>query len=592
MMNSKNNIFACVAFTCLSTFLISLCATTQVQAQEPGGRWQPQVEIPWNRYYSYAELLEHMERLRQAYPEFVEFIDIGYSFEGRPMRVMVLTNRATGSHEEKVGMWVDGNVHGNEVQGGEAAIYLAWWLLEHYTDNARAKDLLDRRVFYILPAQNPDGRDHWLQQANTPHSSRTGTTPTDNDRDGLFDEDDYDDLDGDGEILLMRKQVPLGQGTHRLDRDDPRIMLPVSGKQQGDWIILGMEGVDNDGDGRINEDGLGGYDMNRNWPSDWQPHHIQGGAGDYPFSYPETAAIGNFIIQRPNIAAVQSFHNTGGMILRGPGDESVRYPRADVRTYDTLGEEGELMLPFYRYMIIHKDLYTVHGGFVNWTYEGLGIFSFTNELWTSQQYFGKDRERTGGWFSSNTRNQLEFDDSVNLGELFVDWHSYDHPFYGAIEIGGFKRQHGRVAPSFMIEEMIHRNAMFCARHAEEIAQVTMEKPQVEDLGDGLFRISVDLVNSQLMPSRSAMAAKHQIGTPDVVELSGENIQVLVGGLVRDRFRPERMTPILLEPARLRLENGVPGHGRITVSWLLRGSGEFNIRYQAEKADSAEETGIL
>ena len=31
------------------------------------------------------------------------------------------------------------------------------------------------------------------------------------------------------------------------------------------------------------------------------------------------------------------------------------------------------MLPFYRYMIIHADLYTVHGGFVNWTSEGLGI---------------------------------------------------------------------------------------------------------------------------------------------------------------------------------------------------------------------------
>ena len=591
-MNISKNILSRVGWSCLSLTLITLCATPTLQAQDAGGRWQPKVEIPWNRYYAYAELLEHMERLRVAYPEFVEFIDIGQSFEGRPMRVMILTNRATGAHEDKAGMWVDGNVHGNEVQGGEAAVYLAWWLLEHYADNERAKELLDSRVFYILPAQNPDGRDHWFNQANTQSSSRTGTTPTDNDRDGLFDEDDYDDLDGDGEILSMRKQVPMGRGTHRLDIDDPRIMIPVSGKQQGDWIMLGREGIDNDGDGRINEDGLGGYDMNRNWPSDWQPNHIQYGAGDYPFSYPEPAAIGNFIIHRPNIAAVQSFHNSGGMILRGPGDPGVKYPRSDIRAYDALGAEGELMLPFYKYMIIHADLYTVHGGFVNWTYEGLGIFSFTNELWNTPQYWGKDREQNGNWFSSNTTQQLEFSDSVNLGELFVDWHSYNHPLYGAIEIGGFKRQHGRVAPSFMIEEMLHRNAMFCARHAEEIAKVSIEKPEVEDLGDGLYRVSIDLVNSQLMPSRSGMAAENHIGTPDIVELSGEDIQVIAGGTQRDRFHPELMQPTILEPARLRLENGVPGHGRITVAWLVRGSGDFTIRYSAEKADSAEETGIL
>jgi len=561
-------------------------------AQEAGGRWEPQVEIPWNRYYSYEELLSHMQTLKQAYPEMVDIVTIGESFEGRPMQVMILTNKATGSDRDKVAMWVDGNVHGNEVQGGEATIYLAWWLLEHYGDNERATKLLDTRVFYLLPSQNPDGRDHWFASANTASSSRTGVAPTDNDQDGLYDEDDADDLDGDGEILSMRKKVPLGQGSFRLDRDDPRIMERVSGEQLGDYVMLGQEGIDNDGDGRINEDGKGGYDMNRNWPSDWQPNHIQFGAGEYPFSYPETAAIGRFILDHPNIAAVQSFHNSGGMILRGPGDESVSYPRADVQVYDSIGEEGELMLPFYRYMIIYKDLYNVHGGFVNWTYEGLGIFSFTNELWASPQYWGKDRERTGGWWSGNTRQQLEFNDSVALGDLYVDWHTYQHPLYGEVEIGGFKRQHGRVAPSFMIEEMLHRNAMFCARHAEEIGSVTMEAPQVESLGNGLWRINVDLVNSAKMPSRSAMAAQQHIGTPDLLTLEGNGITVLAGGLSRDRFHPERMGSVVREPARIQLANGVPGQGRITVSWLVQGEGDFRIAYSAVQADETETQGKL
>ncbi|MDA0668264.1 MAG: M14 family metallopeptidase [Planctomycetota bacterium] len=573
----------------------AVCATSfSLFAQEEGGRWEPKVEIPWNRYYTHGELLDNMKRLQKAYPKFVKIVDIGESYEGRPMRVMVLTNQKTGKDIDKPAMWVDGNVHGNEVQGGEAAIYLAWWLLEHYDTNERAQNLLDSRTFYILPSQNPDGRDHWFNSANTQSSSRTGTTPTDNDRDGLFDEDDMDDLDGDGEILTMRKKVALGQGTHRLDQDDPRILVPVQGEQQGDYLVLGQEGIDNDGDGRVNEDGKGGYDMNRNWPSDWQPNHLQYGAGDFPFSYPETANVGRFILAHPNIAAVQSFHNSGGMLLRGPGADYVSYPPADIRTYDALGEEGELILPFYNYLIIYKDLYNVHGGFVNWTYEGLGIFSFTNELWASQQYWGKDRERTGGWFTSNTIQSLEFSDSVNLGELYVDWHSFDHPEHGEIEIGGFKRQHGRVAPSFMIEEMIHRNALFCARHAEEIADVSMEAPVVEDLGNGLYRITVDMVNSALMPSRSAMAAQNEIGTPDHVVLQGKNLQVLVGGTLssRDRFRPERLNSMLRNPATVQLEGGVPGHGRILVSWLVRGSGKFTVEYTAQKAENSATEGEL
>ncbi len=45
------------------------------------------------------------------------------------------------------------------------------------------------------------------------------------------------------------------------------------------------------------------------------------------------------------------------------------------------------MLPFYRYMVIWKDLYSVFGGFTTWAYEDLGIISFTNEMWNTDQYF-------------------------------------------------------------------------------------------------------------------------------------------------------------------------------------------------------------
>ncbi|HEX9794021.1 MAG TPA: M14 family metallopeptidase [Planctomycetota bacterium] len=576
-------------FRTLAVTAALAAATAAAAAQDAGGRWQPRVEIAWNRYYDYDEILGLVDQLHAAWPGYVQVETIGESWEGRPMKVMTLTNHATGPHDAKPAMWVDGNVHGNEVQGAEAALYLAWWLLEHQEDNPRARALLDTRTFYILPSQNPDGRDHWFHAANTASSSRSGVKPYDSDRDGQVDEDGYDDLDGDGEITQMRKRVPLGEGTHRQDPDDPRVLVPVRGEQLGDWLMLGSEGLDNDGDGRINEDGPGGYDMNRNWPTDWQPNHIQGGAGDYPFSYPETRAIGDFLLAHPNVAAVQSFHNAGGMLLRGPGSSDVAaYPRADEAVYDEIGQEGEFMLPFYRYMVIWRDLYTVHGGFVNWTYEGLGIFSFTNELWAGAQL-------TGGAAAPDARRgstQMQFNDSVLLGDAYSDWKPFEHPLYGSVEIGGFKRQAGRVAPSFMIEEMLHRNAMFCARHAEEIAELAFEEPVVERLGGDVWRVTATLRNSRTMPSRSALAAEKHIGMPDRLTLAGPGVKVLAGGLQRDRWRPERLELAEREPARLLLERGVPGHGRVTASWIVQGSGAFTLGYQAEKSADVTAAGKL
>ena len=73
-------------------------------------------------------------------------------------------------------------------------------------------------------------------------------------------------------------------GRFKLSPDDPRLLVPVKPGEKGEYELLGLEGIDNDGDGLINEDPPGGYDMNRNWPADWQPDHIQGGAGDFPLS--------------------------------------------------------------------------------------------------------------------------------------------------------------------------------------------------------------------------------------------------------------------------------------------------------------------
>jgi len=546
---------------------------------------KPKVEIPFNRLYDYDEILAHFRRLNEAHPHFTRIETIGRSFEGRPMVVFTIANPETGPEEKKAAMWVDGNVHGNEVQGSEAALYLAWYLLEHSDDLPKAQELLDRRVFYILPSQNPDGRAYWFREANTSSTSRSGTRPLDNDRDGLLDEDGPNDLDGDGHLVQMRKRVP--DGNWRLDPDDPRVMVPVERGKTGDFVMLGLEGIDDDGDGRVNEDGPGGYDMNRNWPSDWQPNYVQFGAGDYPLCFPETRAIADFLLAHPNVAAAQSFHNSGGMILRGPGAQSREgdTPAADVSVYDALARDGEFMLPFYRYMVIWKDLYTVHGGFVNWTYEGLGIFSFSNELWADEQYAGRKE-------GLDSKARLKWNDLLMLGEEFVDWHPFEHPQYGTIEIGGFKKMTGRVPPPWMIEEMCHRNALFCLMHADEMPLPAIEPLEAERIGDSTYAVTAVVRNERTIPTRSSRAAQKGIGRPDLLRIEGPAVEVLAGGRLRDRFRPESVDLVEHEPGRLVLERGIGSHARERFRWIVRGTGTVTVTFDAEKGGAVSATATL
>ena len=369
----------------LALLAMPFAAAAPASAQD---RIPSKSELRFDHYRDFETLVAESKALAAAHPELLTYVELGTSSEGRPVFALVLNNPRTGTDTAKPAIYIDGNIHGNEIQASETVLYTAWYLAEQYGRNPRLTELVDRTAWYFLPCLNPDGRANWFRAQNSPHSSRTGMAPTDDDRDGVADEDGPDDLDGDGSIGMMWRRDP--NGTHRRSELDPNLMERVEPEvradgtiRRGEWSMAGQEGIDNDGDGQINEDGPGGYDMNRNWPAGWQPDHVQGGAGDWPFSYPETEAVGRFIQTKPNIAAGQSYHNTGGMILRGPGTPSRENAYArDRGAYDLIAKAGEEMLPGYRSLVIHADLYTVHGGFVNYLSETLGIVSFTNELWT------------------------------------------------------------------------------------------------------------------------------------------------------------------------------------------------------------------
>lgn len=524
------------------------------------------VDVEWNRFYNSAGLAAILEKLHRAFPDLTRLYSIGKSIEGRDLWCLEVTAFKVGDSTRKPGMYIDGNIHGNEVQAGEVVAYTAWYFLHQYGRLDKVTDLLDHCVFYLIPTINPDGRDHWFHQAHNPHSSRTGVKPVDDDGDGLADEDDTDDLNGDRSIVQMRVRDPNGRWKPHPQYPE-YLVVQAQPDEPGEFTLLGSEGLDNDGDGRVNEDPVGGYDMNRDWAWDWQPDYIQPGAMEYPFSLPETRAISEFVIAHPNIAAAQSYHNAGGMILRGPGREGGMVQPADESVARFIASRGEQMLPFYRSMITWKDLYTVWGGEVDWFYAARGVVTYTTELWSTRNQY---RKQDG----PSREEEAAFLKYVLLGDGVVKWQEFEHPTYGKIELGGMKKNWGRTPPSFLLEEECHRNMAFTAYHADQMPRLRWGDVKVERLSDGLFKVWVTIENDRMIPTRLEQDVKHHISPPDVVSVSGDQVKVLSSGIVTDRYF-NRVQPSVRRPERVEV-NTIPGMQAVRVQFILSGQGKFRV----------------
>ena len=562
-------------FFSLLTIHYSLLAQTPDQLFKAAGTpVNPKVAVSWNRYNDHAAITEICKKIAAAYPGLAKLESIGKSYKGRDIWCLTITDFKKGNPDSKPGMYIDGNIHSNEIQGAEFSLYTAWYLTETFADTKFVQELLADKVFYIVPTINPDGRDSYFHEPNTGSSPRSGVIPVDNDRDGQVDEDGYDDLDGDNEVLMMRRKNPNGR--LRVDPSDPRRMIQVGPDERGEYEMLGLEGKDNDGDGVVNEDGYTfEYDPNRDWGWGWQPNYIQNGAYKYPFSIPENRAVMEFVMKHPNIAGAQSYHNAGGMILRGPGDPTdlVTYNAQDVQVYDVIAKKGEELIPGYRYLVVYKDLYSAYGGELDWFYGGRGIYTYSNELWTPYLYFNKDATR-----DPQDNSSFQFDRYLLFKDAFVDWHEYDHPTYGKIEIGGFKKNFGRAHPGFLLESDAHRNMSFTIYHAYHTPKLSIDTVMEKDLGDGLKELTAVISNKRIMPTHSSQDLKYKIERPDQITLSGATV---VAGMIVENADLNLTTEQKNNPATIAVRN-IPGLGVVKVRWIVQGGGKYTVTVDSKK----------
>jgi hypothetical protein len=232
----------------------------------------------------------------------------GTTLGGREVWVVTVGAMSGPDLDTRPGVLVVGNLEGDHLVGSHLALDALRYILDN-RDDEDVKRMLDTQVLYFFPRLNPDGAEVYF--ASVKAARKTNALPWDEDNDGRLDEDGPDDLNGDGLITVMRVADP--GGAYMIDPSDERALKRAdASKGEAGAFKVYFEGIDNDGDGFINEDGPGGVDLNRNFQHAYP--YWQGDAGPHMVSEVESRAVMDFAIAHRNIAAVLTFGQTDNLV--------------------------------------------------------------------------------------------------------------------------------------------------------------------------------------------------------------------------------------------------------------------------------------
>ncbi len=260
-------------------------------------------------YHDYDALTDALRGVVRSHSNLARMESLGKTLERRDIWMVEVANRQGTPVEERPALLIVANLEGDQVVGSELALRTVAHLLTNYAADSAVKERLDSHVVYVFPRLNPDGAEHMF--AATRDGRRTNGRAYDDDNDGRIDEDGPEDLNGDGLITVMR--VADLSGAYAVHPDEPRLMKKAEAAkgEVGSYEIY-WEGVDNDGDGFINEDGPGGVDLNRNFQHEYP--YYEPDAGPHMVSEVESRALMDFVIAHRNIALVLAYGASDNLV--------------------------------------------------------------------------------------------------------------------------------------------------------------------------------------------------------------------------------------------------------------------------------------
>ena len=514
---------------------------------------------------------QNIDALSREYPSICTIKSLVKTAGGKDIWVLTI---GTGNKDSKPGIAVFGGVEGNHLLGKELALGFAVSLLEE-SSSSEIKGLLDKITFYVFPDVSPDATEQFFSDLK--YERTVNAWSTDDDRDFVFDEDPYEDLNKDGYITLIRVKDPSGKFTESDEDKRVMVMADLSEGQSGSYLIY-SEGIDNDKDDSFNEDGAGGVNFNRNFTFNYEEFGLN--AGMYPMSEPETKAVADFLFDRFNIYTVFTFgpqdnlgqpmkaserqgaatpsgigQGTGQGMRQGMGrgqgmERGDRKITSIMRTDETI---NKLVSNKYHEITGAKGApvtKTTLGNFMEWAYFHYGRYSFSTPAWWFPVEKGKSTEVAF----------LKFAEKNKINDVFVPWTEIKHPDFPGkkTEVGGIKPFALINPPADTLSDLITKNYKFITAIAAMHPELEFLDIKTENAGENIFRISLKLHNKGIF-STCAEIGKNNMWTR-IMRIS---LEPVVGQSFLSGQKVQRIDPL-------------EGDQSAEFNWLINGKGSVKV----------------
>ncbi|MDP8243651.1 MAG: M14 family metallopeptidase [Candidatus Hinthialibacter antarcticus] len=543
-----NPFVTCVVSLAAAMFIASVFANEAMPAFSP-----------------YRDLTQEVKSLSQHHSKLVHLHSLAKSNQGRDVWVLELGGGDKDERLLRPAMLVVGDVEGDRLAGGEAALAFAESLV---ADENQSR--LGEVVVYIIPRLNPDASERYFAKPLLQRNSNF--TPYDDDRDGFTDEDAPQDINGDGLVSWMR--IEDADGALMLHPNDDRVLIeadPVKG-EDGQWVYM-REGRDDDGDKELNEDGVGGVNFNKQFTFEYPWFDAQ--AGMYPLKEKITYALGRFIIDHPHIGVVFTFASNDNLSKTPPSDDATsrRVPQTkitedDAKYYEHLGEQ-------YRDIVGIKEIVestSVPGSLVDWVYFHRGRMGLSAAGWgpaialalkeeneeegaskeeaASEDIEAASEETDGEEVEEEKRGKEEVEYLSWLGEraeaYFTPWQPVDHPDFPGktVEVGGWAPYSFTTPPAVVFDNWKQTQVEFLMKLSQTLPQVAIEDVDVKTLRRGVYEITVRVTNTGYLPTvlhhgertTDVLPTRLMIDLPDEAFLAGKprtNFGPIAKGEVRE-----------------------------------------------------------
>jgi hypothetical protein len=476
--------------------------------------------------------------------ELVTVTSLGVTAAGRDVSLITI---AQGEPDNKPAILIVGSVFAPHLVGGELATRIARSLITPSSEQQAATTaLLERYTVYIIPRPSPDATSSCFA---SPFFERAANTrPTDDDRDGVTDEDGPEDLNGDGLITLLR--VEDGEGDQIPHPNDARLLIPADRtKQERGVYRVFTEGYDNDHDDTWNEDGPGGVEFHRNFPFNYR--FFQPGVGPHSVSEPETRAMADFCFAHPNIALVLSFSPEDNLFHPWETDNGAAQAR--IKTGLLPDDAPSIKLLTERFQKAHggadaPESVTYDGSFVRWAYFHYGRWSLTSRGWWPSKTEVASPPATGEGEppkppaddprAADQLNALRWLDKQGIAG-FVPWTPIEHPDFPSqkVEIGGFRPFVTWNPPGAELDPLAQKHFAYLTSLPEIMPRLAIHSQRVESVGAGVFRVTALIVNEGQLPTLPEMGRIAEYPYPLQVTLTLPEGCTLITGNRRQQIAP-------------------------------------------------------